>query len=38
MELALPPHGENYSRSRGESYARDAEMAAAGSVTPVYQR
>ena len=37
MELAIPSHGENYSRSRGEGYARDAGMAPS-STPPAYQR
>ena len=39
LELAMPPHGENYSRSRGEGYARDSDMAQTPSSTaPAYDR
>ena len=37
LQLAVAPHGENYSRSRGEAYARDADMAPS-HTTPVYRR
>ena len=39
VELAIPSHGENYSRSRGETYARDADMALPPTTTdPTYKR
>ena len=39
LELAMPPHGENYSHSRGEGYARDSDMAQTPSSTaPAYDR
>lgn len=38
LEVAIPPHGENYSRSRGEGYARDADLAKTTPTPPAYER
>ena len=37
LQLAVSAYGENYSRSRGEAYARDADMAPS-QTTPLYRR